>query len=101
MEVFRITGNGGSDSDKGILYLQCAIHAREWATSELCSRWAGLLVESYGIDPDNTAVVDHAEIHIVRYANPDGRAISEAGDRALRQPRRSGHIRGGGPVQIV
>jgi hypothetical protein len=60
-------------------FLMAAIHAREYATAELATRFAEHLLASYGIDPDITWLIDYFEIHIVPQTNPDGRKIAEGG----------------------
>ena len=90
---------------KPVFFANCAIHAREYATAELCTRFAEKLVEGYNIDAgkknlhfllysmkahmvvahthtflDITALLDHHEIHLILITNPDGRKKAEAGD---------------------
>ena len=55
------------------LMIISAIHAREYATAELATRFAELLVNNYGIDPDITWLLDYTELHLIPQANPDGR----------------------------
>src|SRR3990170_284697 len=64
---------------KSKFYLMTAIHAREYATAELATRFAEHLVANYGIDPDITWLLDYYEVHIPPQANPDGRKIAETG----------------------
>jgi hypothetical protein len=59
--------------------LMAAIHAREYATAEGAARFAESLVTAYGSDPDVTWLLDHGELHVIPYANPDGRKFAEAG----------------------
>ena len=47
--VLKIT-NKDKTGDKPVLFLSCAIHAREYATAETCTRFAEMLVEGYDID---------------------------------------------------
>ncbi len=61
------------------LMLVGALHAREYATAELVTRFAEALVAGYGVDPDLTWILDHHEIHLVLQANPDGRKRAESG----------------------
>ncbi len=56
-----------------------AIHAREYATAELVTRFAEKLVHSYGQDPDITWLLDYFEVHVIPQANPDGRKHAEQG----------------------
>ncbi|MBI4748927.1 MAG: carboxypeptidase [Acidobacteria bacterium] len=60
-------------------FLMAAIHARELSTSELAWRWMDYLVESYGVDPDVTMLLDYNELWVVPVVNPDGRSIVEEG----------------------
>ncbi|MEM9005073.1 MAG: DUF4347 domain-containing protein [Cyanobacteria bacterium P01_F01_bin.86] len=66
-------------SEKPVLFMQAAIHAREYTTAELVTRFAEELVAGYGVDADTTWLLDHNEIHIVPIVNPDGRKIAEQG----------------------
>lgn len=65
--------------EKPVLYMQAAIHAREYTTTELVTRFAEDLVAGYGVDADTTWLLDYNEIHIVPIVNPDGRKIAEQG----------------------
>ncbi|WP_198011348.1 M14 family zinc carboxypeptidase [Synechococcus sp. PCC 7335] len=65
--------------EKPVFYMQAAIHAREYTTTELVARFAEELVAGYGVDPDTTWLLDYNEIHIVPIVNPDGRKIAEQG----------------------
>ncbi|MBD3884146.1 hypothetical protein IFO70_20575 [Phormidium tenue FACHB-886] len=86
-------GNGGYDIysleitnkettgevDKPVLFVQGSIHAREYATAEVVTRFAEQLVNEYGEDPDITWLLDHVDIRVVPIANPDGRKFAEQG----------------------
>lgn len=61
------------------LVLIGAMHAREYATAELATRFAETLVNGYGVDPDATWLLDHGAIHVIPQLNPDGRKQAEAG----------------------
>ncbi|MEM8808872.1 MAG: M14 family zinc carboxypeptidase [Cyanobacteria bacterium P01_G01_bin.38] len=67
------------DYEKPILYMQGAIHAREYTTTELVTRFAEDLVAGYGTDPEATWLLDYTEIHIAPILNPDGRKFAEQG----------------------
>lgn len=66
-------------SEKPVLYIQSAIHAREYSTAELTTRFAENLVSQYGKNPEVTWLLDYNEIHIVPIVNPDGRKFAEQG----------------------
>lgn len=61
------------------LLLMAAIHAREYATAEMATRFAEYLVSHYNVDPEVTWLLDYHEVHIVPQVNPDGRKIAEGG----------------------
>ena len=59
------------------LVIIAAMHAREYATAELATRFAEQLVSGYGVDADSTWLLDHYHVHIIPQLNPDGRKIAE------------------------
>lgn len=59
--------------------LMAAIHAREYTTAELATRFAEELVAKYNVDPDVTWLLDYFEVHIIPQVNPDGRKRAETG----------------------
>ncbi|MBX3014969.1 MAG: hypothetical protein KF832_25835 [Caldilineaceae bacterium] len=71
--------NSAIPGPKPKLLLIGAIHAREYTTAELATRFAETLVAQYGVDPDVTWLLDYTEIHLVPQTNPDGRKKAEAG----------------------
>lgn len=72
-----IITNENSTFPKSRLMIMAAMHAREYTTAELVTRFAEMLVNEYGTDADITWLLDHNEIHIVPQVNPDGRDIAE------------------------
>ncbi|MGE5342045.1 MAG: M14 family zinc carboxypeptidase [Candidatus Omnitrophota bacterium] len=78
MKVLKLTNNA-IPGPKPKLFLTGAIHAREYATAEIATRFAEYLVNNYGVDPDVTWILDYHEIHIMLHANPDGRKMAETG----------------------
>lgn len=62
---------------KPVFFLMGAIHAREFTTAEIATRFGEYLVENYGADGDITHLLDTTEIHIVPQVNPDGRKRAE------------------------
>jgi carboxypeptidase T len=79
MRVLRLT-NSAIPGPKPKLFVMTAVHAREYATAELATRFAEYLVQNYGADADVTWLLDYHEIHLLLQANPDGRKMAEAGD---------------------
>jgi carboxypeptidase T len=79
MMVLVLTNSEIEDPNKPKLFVTGAIHAREYATAELVTRFAEYLVNNYGTDADATWLLDHHEIHLMLQANPDGRKQAETG----------------------
>ncbi len=64
---------------KPVFFGNFAIHAREYTTAELGTRFAEFLFDNYGRDPDVTWLLDHHEVHLMLQSNPDGRKRAESG----------------------
>jgi murein tripeptide amidase MpaA len=69
--------NAAIRGPKPRLFVMAAIHARELTTAEIATRFAELLLNRYGKDPQATWLLDYNEVHIVPQANPDGRQRAE------------------------
>jgi carboxypeptidase T len=78
LKVLKLT-NAAIPGPKPVLFANSAIHAREYTTAELMTRFAEQLVNGYGSDPDATWVLDRHEIHLLLHTNPDGRKKAETG----------------------
>ena len=78
MMVLKLT-NSAIGGDKPKLFVTAAIHAREYTTAEMATRFAEYLVNNYGTDADVTWILDHHEVHLMLQTNPDGRKEAEAG----------------------
>ncbi len=78
MNVLVLT-NSAVPGPKPKLFITSAIHAREYTTAELATRFAEQLVNGYGVDPDITWILDHHEVHLMLQTNPDGRKQAETG----------------------
>ena len=78
MRVLVVT-NKAVKGPKFHFMLMGAIHAREYVTAELALRFAELLLHRYGSDADATWLLDHGELDLLTFANPDGRRIAETG----------------------
>lgn len=76
MMVLILT-NKKTNGNKPKLFTTSAIHAREFATAELMTRFAENLLENYGKDADATWMLDHHEMHLMLHTNPDGRKKAE------------------------
>lgn len=78
LRVLRLT-NAAVPGDKPRLFAMSAVHAREYSTAELMTRFAEQLLAGHGIDAEATWLLDHNEFHLLLQANPDGRKRAEAG----------------------
>jgi carboxypeptidase T len=70
--VLKVT-NSLHSGPKPRFFLMAEIHARELTTTETALRFAELLLQGYGSDPDITWLLDYYEVHILPMTNPDGR----------------------------
>jgi len=81
LRVLRVN-NTATDAlypNKQNMVVLAAIHAREYTTAELVTRFAEWLVDRYGYDPEATWLVNNFRFHFLLQANPDGRKKAESG----------------------
>ena len=78
MRVLKLT-NSATGGTKPKLFVNSAIHAREYTTAPLVLEFARWLVNGYGSNADATWIMDHHEVHLMLQANPDGRKRAEGG----------------------
>lgn len=71
-----------TETKKPALFLMASIHPREITTPEIAMRMADWLIDGYGTNADATWLVDHHEVWIVPFANPDAHWIVELGEEA-------------------
>ncbi|MBT8132646.1 MAG: carboxypeptidase, partial [Gammaproteobacteria bacterium] len=71
--------NSAVSGPKPRLFAMSAVHAREYTTAELTTRFAEHLLNNYGVDADVSWLLDHHEIHLVLQSNPDGRVQAQTG----------------------
>jgi carboxypeptidase T len=76
--VLKLT-NADVGGKKPILFINTAIHAREYATAPLALEAARRMTDGYGNDADLTWILDHHEVHLMLHTNPDGRKKAETG----------------------
>jgi hypothetical protein len=77
--VLRITNTRSAAPKRARLLVDGGLHAREIAGPEVVAAFAGDLVESYGVDPQVTYLLDYGEVYAGLDSNPDGRALVELG----------------------
>lgn len=78
IKVLKLT-NSAITGVKPKLFVNAAIHAREYTTAPLALEFARWLVNGYGVNADATWILDHHEVHLMLQTNPDGRKKAEAG----------------------
>ena len=71
--------NKSNTFSKPKLFINSAIHAREYTTAPLNLDFARWLVEGYATNADARWILDHHEVHLMLQTNPDGRKKAEAG----------------------
>jgi hypothetical protein len=81
MRALRLT-NRATDAvvpDKPNMVVLAAVHAREYTTAELATRFAEWLANGYGADAEATWLLDNFRFHFILQGNPDGRKKAESG----------------------
>ncbi len=78
IKVLKLT-NSAIAGAKPKLFVNSAIHAREYTTAPLNLEFARWLVNGYGVNADATWILDHHEVHLMLQTNPDGRKKAETG----------------------
>ncbi len=78
LKVLKLT-NAAVAGDKPRLFVNAAIHAREYTTAPLVLEFARWLVNGHGTNADATWILDHHEVHLMLHTNPDGRKRAESG----------------------
>ncbi|MGQ5525300.1 M14 family metallopeptidase [Chitinimonas sp. PSY-7] len=78
IRVLKLT-NSATGGDKPKLFINSAIHAREYTTAPLVLEFARWLVNGYGTNADATWILDNHEVHLMLQTNPDGRKKAESG----------------------
>jgi len=78
IRVLKLT-NKAITGTKPKLFINSAIHAREYTTAPLTLSFARWLVDGYGVNADATWILDHHEVHLLLQTNPDGRKKAETG----------------------
>jgi len=78
IRVLKLT-NSATGGTKPKLFINSAIHAREYTTAPLVLAFARWLVDGYGTNAEATWILDHHEVHLLLQANPDGRKKAEGG----------------------
>ena len=64
INVLKLTKNNGI-TNKPVLFMSCAVHAREYVTAEFCTRFAEMLVEKYDYDAGKSCLIFYFLAHIL------------------------------------
>ncbi len=78
LRLLKLT-NQNISGEKPIVFITTAIHAREYATAELGTRFAEYLLNQYDNNADVRWMLDHHEVQLLLQTNPDGRKMAETG----------------------
>lgn len=81
LKVLKLTNSAvpAPAEGKPKLFINSAIHAREYTTAPLVLEFARWLVNGHGTNADATWILDHHEVHLLLHTNPDGRKRAETG----------------------
>lgn len=79
LRVLRLTNSASAAVARPKIFIMSAVHAREYSTAEVNTRFAEYLVTQYGSNADATWLLDNHEIHLLLQSNPDGRVQAESG----------------------
>lgn len=87
--VLKIT-NSAIAGNKPKLFIQSAMHAREYTPAALTLDFAKYLLGNYDDIADIRWIIDYHEVHLLFQMNPDGRKVAENG-RLQRKNANSNH----------
>jgi carboxypeptidase T len=76
--VLKLT-NKNTGGTKPTMVVTSAVHAREYPTAELMTRFAEYLLRNYATNATIKMLLDKQELHLILQANPDGRKEAEGG----------------------
>jgi hypothetical protein len=80
LNVLQLTNkNINPVGGKPVIYIEGGIHAREYSTNEVVTRFAEYLVGQYGLDANATWLLDYFRVDLNPVVNPDGRKFAEQG----------------------
>jgi len=95
--VARVTNQAtGPHHDKPGVYVDGAIHAREFTSTQVALYWLAHLVNNHGEDPQVTRLVDTRTFYIHPKFNPDGADLALYEDAWLRSTPRPIDLNGDG-----
>ena len=81
-----LNANGVPDGQRPTTVYVGAQHAREWITPEMNRPLLDFILDSYGVDPQITQLVQQTEMWFIPVANPDGYDFTfEEGQRLWRK----------------
>ncbi|XP_003741944.2 carboxypeptidase B [Galendromus occidentalis] len=73
-----------STANKSVIFIECGIHAREWASTSTCLFIIDRLIRFPKV---HKALLDKYEFHIVPSSNPDGYVYTHTSNRLWRKNR--------------
>ncbi len=82
LRVLKLTNSAvpaPAGTSKPKLFVNSAIHAREYTTAPLMLEFARWLVNGHGVNADANWILDQHEVHLLLHTNPDGRKRAETG----------------------
>lgn len=95
--VARVTNQAtGPHDEKPAVYVDGAIHSREFTSTQVALYWMAYLVNNHGSDPQVTGLLDTRSFYIHPKFNPDGADLSFYEDAWLRSTPRPVDLNGDG-----
>jgi carboxypeptidase A2 len=85
--LWQLTIHADSGSAKRAIWIDSAIHAREWLAPATILRIMDYMTSQYGSDPDVTSMIDAYDWYFVPIMNPDGYVYSWDTNRNWRKSR--------------
>ncbi len=75
--MWKISDNVLTDENEPEVELDALHHAREPGTAHSLLYFCTRILESYGQDPESTALIDHRELYVIPCVNPDGYVFNQ------------------------
>lgn len=85
-EAYLILEEFSTGGDKPAIWLDAAIHAREWVTQATALWISNKIASDYGNDPSITLILDVMDIFLLPVTNPDGSVFSQTQNCIGRRP---------------
>lgn len=86
-DLWLVTLAVGGLEPKPAVWIDCAIHAREWVSPATCLWLIDAVLSGYGVDETVTALMDGHDLYVMPVLNADGYDYSWSDERLWRKNR--------------